>query len=93
MKLRPSLDLGIARRDVGRLLRWTVVTPDAAFYRLAFDIQDRYRFSWWDSLLAAAAKQGRCTHLLTEDLTDGQRVAGVTVIDPFRAMPEAILSP
>lgn len=32
-----------------------------------------------------------CTHLLTEDLQDGQQIAGVTVVNPFRHSPGRVI--
>lgn len=38
----------------------------------AFAIRSRYGFSWWDSLVVAAALESNCTILYTEDLQAGQ---------------------
>jgi predicted nucleic acid-binding protein len=51
----------------------------------------RYRFSWWDCLLLAAAVDLGCTHFLSEDLNDGQAIQGLTIVDPFAHSPEQIL--
>ena len=50
----------------------------------AIAIQRRYRLSYWDSAIVAAAKAQRCTTLYSEDLSDGQTVAGVRVVNPFK---------
>ncbi len=47
----------------------------------------RYRYSWWDSLLLASALGLGCTHFLSEDLQDGQVIAGLTIVDPFAHSP------
>lgn len=91
-RLKPGLSDLEARLDVRAFLDWTVVHPDRQLYEVAFHLQDRYRFSWWDSLMVAAAKCGSCAHLLTEDLHHGQRIDGLTIINPFRADPEAVLA-
>jgi predicted nucleic acid-binding protein len=49
----------------------------------AWDIQDRFALSWWDSLIVASALGARCTRLLTEDLQDGLQVDGLQVVNPF----------
>jgi predicted nucleic acid-binding protein len=41
-------------------------------------------FSFWDSTVIAAAIALGCDRLYTEDLTDGQVVDGLTVVNPFR---------
>jgi predicted nucleic acid-binding protein len=60
------------------------VYPNAALYRRALDLQARFRFSFYDSLIVAAALQAGCSRLLTEDLQHGQQVDGVTIENPFK---------
>jgi len=42
-------------------------------------------------LIVAAAQRGGCTHLLSEDLQDGQSFETVRVISPFTHRPEAVV--
>jgi predicted nucleic acid-binding protein len=50
----------------------------------AFRIARRYAFSFWDSLIIAAAIDAGCAILYTEDLQDGQIIDGIlTVRNPF----------
>ncbi|MGQ0677937.1 MAG: PIN domain-containing protein [Rhodospirillales bacterium] len=42
------------------------------------------RYSMWDALLLATVEQAGCTLLLSEDMGDGARHGGVTVLNPFR---------
>jgi len=51
----------------------------------ALAIKDRYQISYWDSAIIAAARAGKCTEVLSEDLSDGQDYAGVKVVNPFRS--------
>jgi predicted nucleic acid-binding protein len=50
------------------------------------------RFSYWDALLLATLGRAGCSVLLSEDMADGARLAGVTVRDPFAAdtLPDEI---
>lgn len=57
----------------------------------ARDIFGRYRYSWWDSLLLASALQLGCTYFLSEDLQNGQVIAGLTIIDPFAHSPDQFI--
>ena len=50
----------------------------------AWDLQDATAFGWWDCLMLASALLGGCTHFLSEDLQDGQVIAGMTILDPFK---------
>jgi predicted nucleic acid-binding protein len=57
----------------------------------AWDLQDRFAFSWWDSLLVAGTIGLRCRYLLSEDLQDGQVVDGLTIMSPFTRGPADVL--
>lgn len=56
----------------------------AALYQRALDVQSRWRFGFYDSLIVASALSANCTRLLTEDLQHGQRIEQLTVENPFR---------
>lgn len=87
-KLRPGLSPGAAMAEVRDLLTWRPVVIDAIVLEDGWAIQDRYGLTFWDSLVVAAARRARCTHLLTEDLQHGQDLDGVRVVDPFRVSPD-----
>ncbi|MCW5713494.1 MAG: PIN domain-containing protein [Bauldia sp.] len=59
---------------------------------LAWEIEAETRFGWWDSLLVASAVRHGCTHFLTEDLSDGRRVRGMTLLNPFTNDVSSLLS-
>lgn len=59
------------------------VSPSSALYHRALDVQDRYRYGFYDSLVIAAALDAGCTRLYTEDLQDGQRIEGLKIENPF----------
>ena len=51
----------------------------------ACGVADRYGFSFYDSLIIAAAMESNCTLLYSEDLHDGQVIEGkLTVKNPFK---------
>jgi predicted nucleic acid-binding protein len=58
-------------------------------------LHTRLQYSWWDCLLLASALELGCTHFLSEDLKDGQRIEtggrALTIVDPFAHTPEQIL--
>ena len=60
------------------------VYPDAALYQRALDLQQRYRFSFHDSLIVAAALEAGCKTLYSEDLQHGQVIRGLTIENPFQ---------
>jgi predicted nucleic acid-binding protein len=87
-RLDPGLDKATARRDVLAFAAWRPLAVDGRVLEVAWPLQDRYRLSWWDALIVAAAQLGGCAYLLTEDLQDGQLLGALTVVNPFRVSPE-----
>jgi len=79
-----------ARAEVRDLLAWKPVAADAGMLERSWQIQDRYRLSFWDALIVAAAKAASCGYLLTEDLQADQDLDGVLVVNPFRRDPAAL---
>lgn len=90
-KLDPGLPTREARSDVRALGAWNPVAIDHSLQPAAWDIEDRYGFSFWDSLVLAAARRLDCGHVLTEDLQHGQEVEGMQIMDPFERAPAEVL--
>ncbi|SRR6266702_2288951 len=59
------------------------IAPSISLISDAIRIQDRYRLSWYDSLIVSAAQQAGCSVLYSEDLQHGQQFGSVTVRNPF----------
>ena len=53
------------------------VPASLSLYRRALDLQTRYRYGFYDSLIIAAALDAGCSRLYSEDLQDGQRIEGL----------------
>ncbi len=60
------------------------VPASISLYNRALDVQARYRYGFYDSLIVAAALDAGCTRLYSEDLQDGQRIEGLTIEIPFK---------
>ncbi len=65
------------------LLPLSALYPDRGIYQEALGLQWETRFSWYDSLILAAAARLKCTTLYTEDLSNGRACRGVTIVNPF----------
>jgi predicted nucleic acid-binding protein len=89
-KLKPGMDIKAARADVRALMTWQPIPIDRVVVEKAWIIQDRFLFSWWDSLIVAAAQVAQCRYLLTEDLQDAQELDSVIVVNPFIHTPQDI---
>lgn len=81
--------LGFSTEDAQTLLAnvlvplWTV-NPSRAFVERGLALRDRYGFSFYDSLIVAAAVEAGCVQLYSEDLQHGQRIGSLTVANPFK---------
>lgn len=83
-KLEPGLSATEAWDDVSALFAWNPLAMDAALMQRGYENEQRYRLSWWDSLILAAAQLQGCGLLLSEDFQDGRAYGGVTVRSPFK---------
>lgn len=51
----------------------------------AIEIRERYKLSFYDSVLIGSAIEADCKILLSEDLQDGLRIQGLQITNPFRS--------
>jgi predicted nucleic acid-binding protein len=61
-----------------------VIHSSPALFVSALRIYAQYHFSWYDSLIVAAAQEARCSILYSEDMQHGQRVDDLRIENPFR---------
>lgn len=73
-----------ARDLVTSWMRFQVQPMTLAVVNRALDIREAFGFSYWDAAIIAAAQAAACEILYTEDLSHGQVVDGVTIVNPFR---------
>jgi predicted nucleic acid-binding protein len=59
------------------------IHSSSALYVEALRIAGKYRLSWYDCLIVAAALQGECSVLYSEDLQHGQKIEGLRIDNPF----------
>jgi len=84
-KIEQRLTPEDARGVVRTLSRWPVHSPGAADVLEATVIAEENTISFWDAMIVRSAAQLGCTTLWSEDLNDGQTIAGITVRNPFGA--------
>ena len=75
-------------KSVERYFAWNPQAIDEPLLRRAREIEERWKLSWWDSMVVAAAQLQDCALLLTEDLQDGAAFGNVTVRSPFKLSVE-----
>jgi predicted nucleic acid-binding protein len=78
--------------EIEELFDWEPIVINSQLLKASWKIQERYKLSFWDSLIVAAAKASSCRYLLTEGLQAGQELDGVLVVSPFRSEPGTISS-
>lgn len=79
---------GANPRDVAIILDQVVwpycsVAPPRDTYLKALELIDRLSLSFYDALIVAAAMEAKCDTLYTEDLQAGQKIEGLTIVNPF----------
>jgi predicted nucleic acid-binding protein len=73
--------------EIGRMLinKCNIVSLNERTVLKGFEISERYRFSFWDSLIIAAALENECSILYTEDLHHNQSIEEEMIIkNPYR---------
>ena len=82
-KLTTSVARSTAREVVSAYGAWVREPMSAETVLRATDIADLAQISFWDALIVAAAEQVGAAQLLSEDLNDGQEIAGIKVTNPL----------
>jgi predicted nucleic acid-binding protein len=69
---------------IERLCPEPVVPVDHVLVQQAIGLSNRYKISYWDAALVAAAETVKAEKLYSEDLNHGQTYGSVKVINPFK---------
>jgi predicted nucleic acid-binding protein len=87
-KARTRLSPEAALEYMDQIAAWPVITPDYSAVRDACHLSASARVSFWDALVVVAASRAGAVRLYSEDLNSGQKLLGVEVVNPFRALKE-----
>ncbi len=82
-KLSPGMAPEKAWEQCVLLCAWNPIGLDVQVMEEGWRVHRRYQFSWWDSLIIAAALLSRCEVLYSEDLAAGQVIEGLRILNPF----------
>ena len=82
-KIPKPLSVLEAKEVIRVLLKWNIVINDGESLLEAIDIHLRHKYSFWDSMIIESAVRGGVSLLLSEDLSDGHTIEGVTFKNPF----------
>ena len=62
---------------------WSV-QPKREIFQRGMEIHNRFRYSFYDSLIIGAALSANCEVLYSEDMQHGQVIDQLTIINPYR---------
>ena len=83
-KFAEPMSIAEAEQYLGAVFRpLLAVQSSPALSSEALRLTDRHRLSWYDSLIVAAAIEGGCGVLYSEDLQHGQQFGQLKVENPF----------
>jgi predicted nucleic acid-binding protein len=82
-KLATPLAQASAREVVSSYGTWVREATTADTVTRAIDVSAVAQISFWDALIVAAAEQVDATQICSEDLNDGQAIAGIRIVNPF----------
>jgi predicted nucleic acid-binding protein len=82
-RLSQPLSPAEAWNDVVDMFTWRPAAVSEELLRQARAIVERFRLSWWDSMIVAGAQLQQCSLLLSEDLQHGAVFGNVRVQNPF----------
>jgi len=63
--------------------KFEIVTIQFQMVMQAIDISVLNKLSFWDSLIITAAEVSNCKVIYSEDLNPGQKIKGITIVNPF----------
>jgi predicted nucleic acid-binding protein len=83
-KFAKPMTVAEAEQYLGAVFRpLMTVNSSQALYGEALRLNGRYRLSWYDSLIVAAAIEAQCSILYSEDLQHGQKIGNLRIENPF----------
>jgi predicted nucleic acid-binding protein len=80
---RLGVPLMEARETLADYARWNVISNTVDLCERGITEMERWRLSFWDALVLAAARKAGATTLWSEDLSPGQDYGGIRVINPL----------
>jgi predicted nucleic acid-binding protein len=80
----PKRNTAIAVGLIPTWLRFKVQEITLPVMTGALEVKANYGLSYWDAAIIAAARALGCRELVTEDMSHGRDIEGVTLTNPFR---------
>lgn len=84
-KLTPPLEIEVLREFVSAFPARKILPVNREITLSALVIMEKYKFSYWDCMVAATALNNECAVLYSEDLHDGLVIENVlSIAHPFK---------
>lgn len=65
-------------------VKFQVKSIDIVTLNKAMMVMEKYNYSFWDSMMLAAALENKCSELYSEDMQNNQIIEGtLNIINPF----------
>lgn len=84
-KLATPVARSTAREVIKTYGVWVRHATTAETVTRAAELAELARISFWDALIVASAEEVDAEELLSEDLNDGQAIAGMRIVNPLAA--------
>lgn len=82
--VKKRVPLPTARAAVLDYMEWDVIENDRSLLVEGIAVQERWKSSFWDALILAAARRAKATVLWSEDFNAGQDFDGIVVVNPLQ---------
>ena len=82
-KIPHPLSPAQARELIDNYFAWPVIINGTETIRRASEIEERYRLSFWDALIIAAAVQANADRVISEDFSTGAMIEGLLIVNPL----------
>ncbi len=82
-KLKPAMSREELHAFISLIPEQCIVSLTRAITLKALQVRHDYHLSFWDSMIIAAAVIHQCDYVVTEDLSDTQKIESVTIMNPF----------
>jgi len=82
-KLKTAVGTAAAREVIRIYAPWVTAPTGVDTVLRATEIAEVAQISFWDAMIVAGAEHSGATTLFTEDLNDGQVIAGVRIVNPL----------
>jgi predicted nucleic acid-binding protein len=83
-KLPKKLPVHDSREIIRELLSWPIYQITPVDIVKASELEEKYGYTFWDSLIITAAQNTNAEILYSEDMQDRQQLDNLRIINPFK---------